>query len=176
MRRKPFILALAGIATTLAVVVGVFFLRADGMRGTTTRQIDGPLVGSTWLLSTVRSGGAAPIDIPVALRATLRFAPTGRFLSFDSLNTYGGTYVLTSSGYKTSDVAGTLVGFSGSDPVRLAAIKAIGSASYAPAQLAAQVIGDTLTISTPISTLTFLRDGPIPAHDLETPTRPASTK
>ena len=79
------------------------------------------LVGSRWLLTAIANGGASRA-VPEALNATWQFTGDQQFLASDTVNALSGRYRFLPTGFATTDAATTLVGYAGSDPVRLAVI------------------------------------------------------
>jgi hypothetical protein len=116
--------------------------------------------GYKWAVVTIsHDGRATPVAVKYAVY--LQFTPDGHFGANEPVNYHSGRYELTPGGFTTSDVAQTLVGYAGRDPVVLlsvSAISAVGSGSPA----LARVSGSTLTVTAGGYTLTARRDGKQP--------------
>ena len=116
--------------------------------------------GYKWAVVSISHDGTA---IPVAAKYAvyLQFTPDGHFGANEPVNYHSGRYKLTPGGFTTSDVAQTLVGYAGRDPVILLSVSAISAlGSGAPAR--ASVTGSILTVTVSGYTLTARRDGPQP--------------
>ncbi|HLH84112.1 MAG TPA: metal ABC transporter permease [Trebonia sp.] len=96
--------------------------------------------------------------IPARYSVYLQFAPDGRFGANDPVNYHFGSYRRTGDGFTIGDIASSLVGYAGADPVTLLAIGAI-SAFGKGAHATATVAGDRLTVTAGGYTLTCRRDG-----------------
>lgn len=116
--------------------------------------------GYKWaVVSISHDGTATPVAAKYAVY--LQFTPDGHFGANEPVNYHSGRYKLTPGGFTTSDVAQTLVGYAGHDPVVLLAQSAISAlGTGAPAQ--ASVSGATLTVTVSGYTLTARRAGPQP--------------
>jgi hypothetical protein len=106
--------------------------------------------------------------IPARYRVYLQFTPNGQFGANEPVNFHSGRYELTPGGFTTSELASTLAGWTGSDPIELLAINAI-STFDSGARAMTQASGSTLTITVNGYTLITQRDGargnwPTPQH------------
>jgi hypothetical protein len=98
-------------------------------------------------------------SIPARLNVDLRFSQDGRFLADDSVNSHSGTFRMTDGGFTTSELASSLVGYVGHDPVILlsqSAMSAFDNGTHATAQ----VTGNRLVVNVGSYTLTCVRRGP----------------
>ena len=86
----------------------------------------GGFAGYKWSVVAIGHDGKET-PVPARYNVYLQFAPNGQYGANDPVNSHGGTYRVTSAGFATSDVATTLVGYVGKDPVTLLAVAAISS-------------------------------------------------
>jgi hypothetical protein len=133
-----------------------------------------PLVGYRWLLTRLSHSGQA-VSVPDAYQASCQFAANGQFLASDSVNTISGNYAETASGFTLRNTATTLIGYAGSDPVRLQVIAAMRALTMANAT-AKYVLGpapETVVVTIPDYQFDFIRSGPATAFlsPVQTPTR-----
>jgi hypothetical protein len=96
--------------------------------------------------------------IPASYSVYLEFTPDGQFMANEPVNGHSGSYRLTGDGFIASDVAQSLVGYTGADPVVLLAQRAISSFNV-PANATASVTGNRLTVVISGYTLICQRDG-----------------
>ncbi len=113
--------------------------------------------GYEWTVVAIARGGANTA-IPARYSVDLIFAPGGQFIANDPVNTHSGTYEVTGGGFVTSNVAVSLAGYAGHDPIILLAQSAIGSFDTS-ARAAASVAGNQLTVVVRGYTLTCRRNG-----------------
>jgi len=113
----------------------------------------GGFAGYKWSVVAIGHDGKET-PVPARYNVRLEFTPSGQFGASDPVNSHGGTYRATGDGFTTSDVATTLVGYAGKDPVTLLAIAAISSfdsdttatvQNLAAGRIAIAVSGYTLT-------------------------------
>lgn len=155
--------ARAAVAAVLLIVV----LAGCGSASAHSPSASGPgagYAGYKWAVVTISHDGTAT---PVAAKYAvyLQFTPDGHFGANEPVNFHSGRYTLTPGGFTTSDVAQTLVGYAGRDPVVLLSVSAISAVgSGAPAL--ASVSGNTLTVTAAGYTLIAHRDGPQPNFSL----------
>lgn len=83
-------------------------------------------VGSSWRLTSVAEG-ASSTAIPADIGARMDLLPNGRIFIHDGVNALNGWFTKSADGFEVRDVATTLVGYVGSDPHRLAAIRALNT-------------------------------------------------
>jgi len=116
--------------------------------------------GYKWAVVTIsHAGTATPVAVKYAVY--LQFTPDGHFGANEPVNFHSGRYKLTPGGFTTSDVAQTLVGYAGRDPVVLLSVSAISAVGSGTPALAS-VSGATLTVIVGGYTLIAHRDGPQP--------------
>jgi hypothetical protein len=145
--------ALAGVCIVLASLA----LAACGS-ATSARPASPRFTGYDWQVVAISHGGQVT-RIPARMQVVLQFSPGGQFGANDGVNFHGGTYRTTSVGFTTGELASTLVGYAGHDPVALLAISAIGSFDngvHATVKLA----GDRLVDGVGSYTLTCRGGGP----------------
>ena len=116
--------------------------------------------GYKWAVVTISHAGTAT-PVPAKYAVYLQFTPDGHFGANEPVNYHSGRYKITPGGFTTSDVAQTLVGYAGRDPVVLLSVSAI-SALGTGAPALASVSGSTLTVTVSGYTLTARRDGKQP--------------
>jgi hypothetical protein len=98
-------------------------------------------------------------SIPARFHVNLEFSPNGQFGATDPVNGHGGTYRVTGAGFTTSNVASTLVGYIGKDPVALLAIDAISSFGNDASATVRDLSRDMIAIAVNGYTLTCQRAG-----------------
>jgi len=168
------------VATGLAVIAGI--LIAGGYvlsgRNTPATSTGAAYVGSRWELSSVQHDGKRS-PVPASYGVDIAFAPGGTIVMSDSVNALSGHYTTAPGGFTTSDMATTLAGYVGTDPVRTQIIEAIDAITFPSATngtsassvtVDARVVADQLIITVAGYQLTLDRAGP--AAD---PARPAPT-
>jgi hypothetical protein len=96
--------------------------------------------------------------VPGKYPVYLQFAPGGHFGANEPVNYHSGSYRITSGGFTTTNLATTLVGYVGRDPVVLLSVSAISAFGNGVRALAG-VRGDILTVSVAGYTLIAHRDG-----------------
>ena len=106
--------------------------------GTGTVAVDAPVmtgsgsvpqstyVGPRWQLVEVSHEGTRH-TVPTEVGAWIRFDPSGRLQLNDGVNAASGGFTATPEGFRRTEMASTLVGYAGSDPVRLAVIDGMGA-------------------------------------------------
>lgn len=123
--------------------------------------------GYKWRVVTIGHDGKST-SIPANKQVYLAFAPNGQFVANEPINTHSGTYKVTPGGFTTGELASSLVGWAGSDPVVQVSIDAISAFDNGPRALT-RISGNTLTVSVSGYTLVTQRDGaqanwPAPQH------------
>ena len=113
--------------------------------------------GYKWTVVTIGHDGRTT-SLPAKYRVYLQFTPNGQFGANEPVNFHSGRYTVTPGGFTTSELASTLAGWSGSDPVVPLAVNAI-SAFDNRAHALTLVRGSTLTITVNGYTLIAQRDG-----------------
>jgi hypothetical protein len=123
-------------------------------------------VGHKWRLTRVTVAGRQ-VDVPDSIDATFQLTSDGRFGAFDTVNAMSGTYTATRTGFTTTSTGTTAVGYTGTDPTRLAVIASMGAVLGHNSAVAATTTGATLTLNLanyrrrgPTSSLTFRDAGP----------------
>jgi len=97
--------------------------------------------------------------VPARYPVYLTFTPNGEFGANDTVNFHSGTYRQTAGGFTTRDVATTLVGYTGADPVRLLAIDAIASFDQPAHATVRSLTRDSFAVTVNGYTLICQRDG-----------------
>src|SRR5579875_1778476 len=145
-------------------VAGAVFYLAAHVRGLSPAEPPGTaptaqagFAGYEWSVVAIGHDGKRT-PIPARYSVYLQFAPDGRFGANDPVNYHFGSYRRTGDGFTIGDIASSLVGYAGADPVTLLAIGAI-SAFGKGAHATATVAGDRLTVTAGGYTLTCRRDG-----------------
>jgi heat shock protein HslJ len=113
-------------------------------------------VGYKWTVTSISHAGQTT-PVPGTYSVYLQFAPNGGFLANEPVNSHGGTYQVTQSGFTIGDLGSTLVGYVGHDPVVLVSMSAMEAFDGAHAR--ASVSGNTLTVTVGGYTLIAQRDG-----------------
>ena len=151
--RRP---ARAAVATAL-LVLALAGCGSAAAHAPSASQSPAGFVGYKWAVVTIKHDGTAT---PVAAKYAvyLQFTPDGHFGANEPVNYHSGQYKLTPGGFTTSDVAQTLVGYVGRDPVVLLSVSAI-SAFDNQARALASVSGNTLTVTVGSYTVIARRDG-----------------
>lgn len=114
--------------------------------------------GYKWSVVAIDHDGKHTL-VPARYPVYLTFTPNGEFGANDTVNFHSGTYRPTVGGFTTSDVASTLVGYIGKDPVTLLAIGAIASFDQPAHATVRSVAGDSLAVTVNGYTLICQRDG-----------------
>lgn len=127
-----------------------------------------PGLGRLWQVTQIRHAGQTFTPAPT-VRATLQLTADGTYLADDSVNAISGTYRGSTSGFRTTRAASTLVGYAGSDPARLAVIAAM-AALTSGSSASAQAKDGILTITVSGYELTFRDIGPAVTHPPASPT------
>lgn len=120
-------------------------------------------VGHTWQLTRVTVTGRK-VEVPDSIDATLQLSSDGRFLASDTVNALSGTYTATRTGFTVTSTATTLVGYTGTDPARLAVIASIDAVLGHNSAIAATTTRTTLTLNLANYQLTFRDMGPAASH------------
>ena len=123
-------------------------------------------VGTSWLLSSVHHGGAT-VAVPTPSRSGtggvgppgIHFMPAGRIGMSDGINSQGGSYAVTATGFTMSDIVTTLAWYGGHDDMVLLVIRAT-RAVYSNPETSVHIAGNQLTISVPDYTLIYVRTAP----------------
>jgi hypothetical protein len=170
--RRWLMPAVAAVAVVLAVVATVTVGSQAGHRSRLTEP--GTSVGNTgfigyrWRLVQIRHDDVVT-DVPSSLDASVLFAADRSILIDDTVNVSSGPFTLVPGGYRIGDLAQTLVGYGGLDPVRRSVIEAQAALGRPGTVLASVssppgVPGVTQLRLTPLSaagfSLLFDRDGP----------------
>jgi len=114
--------------------------------------------GYKWSVVAIDHDGKHTL-VPARYSVYLTFTPNGEFGANDTVNFHSGTYRQTAGGFTTSDVATTLVGYTGADPVVLLAIGAIASFDQPAHAAVRSLTGDRIAVTVDGYTLTCQRDG-----------------
>ncbi len=123
--------------------------------------------GHRWRLTAV-TDGRTRVEVPSDWYAWIEFSTAGCFLLDDGVNAMGGKYTSGATGFTTSEVGTTLVGYVGGDPGK-ALIAAMGEVALGPltsgttgptATTRAEVTDGSLQLSTPGYHLTLAQTGP----------------
>jgi heat shock protein HslJ len=123
--------------------------------------------GYKWRVVTIEHDEKST-SIPVNKQVYLAFAPNGQFVANEPINTHSGTYKVTPGGFTTNELASTVVGWAGGDPVVQLSIDAISAFDNGPRALT-RISGNTLTVTVSGYTLVTQREGaqanwPAPQH------------
>lgn len=117
----------------------------------------GSFAGYTWTVAAITHGGKQT-PIPARYEVALVFTPNGQFGASDPINYHSGTYRQAGDGFTISDLATTLVGYEGKDPITLLAMDAL-SAFGSGVHATANVSRDRMTISVGGYSIDCRRDG-----------------
>ena len=142
--------------------------RAEQAPSTSSSAI-AAIIGRQWRLTQVTASGRK-VDVPDSIVATFQLTPDGRFLASDSVNALSGAYTATRTGFSVTHTATTLVGYSGSDPTRLAVIAAMNAVLLREGSVGAETTGSTLTLIAPSYRLRFREAGPAVSQAPPSPT------
>jgi hypothetical protein len=105
------------------------------------------IVGYRWQITEVRHG-AISMTVPRGRGGYIAFSPNGVLNADDGVNHYYGHFISTANGYHPADVATTLVGYGGRDPVTLALIESIGALTTQDGDVVIESLtGDRLELS-----------------------------
>lgn len=117
-------------------------------------------VGSEWRLTIVQQG-AKSTAIPASIRAQMNLLQDGRVQISDGLNGISGQLARNAHGFEVRNAATTLMGYPGSDPGKLAAIRGFRAAAMQGRQDFVLTVSSTqLVINAGAYRLTFVRVGP----------------
>jgi hypothetical protein len=114
--------------------------------------------GYDWRVVAISHSGRET-TIPAKTRVALRFSPGGQFGADDSVNFHSGTYRTSNDGFTTGDLATSLAGYLGNDPVVLLAMGAMGSFRNG-VHATVELTGDRLVVGVDSYTLTCQRGSP----------------
>jgi hypothetical protein len=114
-------------------------------------------VGYKWAVASIAHDGRT-IPVPARYSVYLQFTPDGHFGANEPVNHHSGTYRVTPEGFTVSDIATTLAGYAGRDPVVLLSRSAI-SAFTDDVRARANVNGGAMTVTAGSYTFTAERDG-----------------
>jgi hypothetical protein len=114
--------------------------------------------GYKWSVVAIDHDGKHTL-VPARYSVYLAFTPNGEFGANDPVNFHSGTYRPAEGGFTTSDVATTLVGYMGNDPVTLLAIGAIASFDQPAHATVRSLTGNGLAVAVNGYTLICQRDG-----------------
>jgi hypothetical protein len=170
-RRSPRLAAAAAAVAavvTVAVLVSVLLPGPEGHRETGGDSLAG-VVGDRWQVTQVLDAQGT-LSVPNSLRAEVGFTRDSYVLGDDTVNALQGNYEPTSNGYSLRNAGSTLVGTSGTDPVRERIRQAVDAVFFTvnppgqtqtPPLLIVEVnlAGDTLTLQHDGTTLTLERAG-----------------
>ncbi|MDT4893700.1 MAG: hypothetical protein QOE97_2735 [Pseudonocardiales bacterium] len=132
------------------------------------------LVGSRWVLTEITTGHSA-LSVPESPQATWQFTADRQFLASDTVNAISGRYRLSPTGFATMNAGTTLVGYAGSDPVRLAVISAFRAMTSGPVDVAlTSSPPNAVTMRVPGYVLKFRRSGSAVTFPPASPTSTAS--
>jgi hypothetical protein len=105
------------------------------------------IVGYRWHITEVRHGTSS-VTVPRGRVGYIAFSPNGVLNADDGVNHYFGHFTSTVSGYHPTDVATTLVGYGGHDPVTLALIEGAQALTTQEADVIIESLtGDRLELS-----------------------------
>jgi hypothetical protein len=157
--RSVRLLAVAGACSSItALTISACGSVTPPGQSAPARPAPAGFTGYDWLVVAIRHGGR-DTSIPARLDVDLQFSRGGQFLADDPVNSHSGTFRVTPSGFTTSAMAVSLVGYAGHDPVILLSQNAM-SAFDNGAQAATRVTADRLVVSVASYTLTCERHGP----------------
>jgi len=139
-----------------SVCVLILALAACG--STAAPQSAATFTGYRWSVVAIDHDGKHT-RVPARYSVYLPFTPNGEFGANDTVNFHSGTYRQTAGGFTTSDVATTLVGYTGADPVRLLAIDAIASFDQPAHATVRSLTRDSFAVTVNGYTLICQRDG-----------------
>jgi hypothetical protein len=144
---------LAGSSIALAVLIAAVSGCASRQRVIDTAQHTpqsqrGSIVGYRWHIREVRHG-TSTVTVPRGRGGYVAFSPNGVLNADDGVNHYYGHFTPTANGYQATDVAATLVGYVGHDPVTLALTEGIGALTAEDTPVVIESLtGDRLELST----------------------------
>jgi hypothetical protein len=146
----------------MAVAVVVMALVASGCGASANSA---GFVGYKWRVTSITSHGQQT-PLPGSERQVndvyVLFTRNGQFGANDAVNFHSATYHVAGDGFTTGEVATTLVGYGGDNPVILLAVDAI-SAFNGGVHAKATVTGNQLVISVGGFLLNCQRDGATPS-------------
>jgi hypothetical protein len=123
--RRWLMPAVAAVAVVLAVVGTVIWTTwATGHRNTVGSGApggDAGYIGYQWRLVQITHNDAVT-DVPSSIDATIRFPDDHSILIDDTVNVSSGPITLVRGGFRLGNLATTLVGYGGQDPLRQAVI------------------------------------------------------
>jgi hypothetical protein len=155
-RRQTF--AAIWVAAVLVAAVSACGTQRAQRTGSASSSAIAAAVGHKWQLTQVTTNGRR-VGVPGSLGATFQLTSDGRFLASDSVNALSGTYVATPTGFRVTKAATTLVGYSGTDPTRLAVIAGMNGVLMHEGAVAANATGRTLTLNAANYELSFRNAG-----------------
>jgi hypothetical protein len=138
-------LAAAGCGTTSANV------------GSAAPTAHSGFAGYKWQVVAIDHDGKET-PIPAHYSVYLQFTPNGQFGANEPVNYHSGTYRVIGDGFTTGDIASTMVGYGGHDPVIVLAQDAV-SAFGEGVHATAQVTGNRLAVTVAGYTLSCQRAG-----------------
>ncbi|HJQ00556.1 MAG TPA: hypothetical protein VJ851_03050 [Jatrophihabitans sp.] len=128
--RRWLMPAVAAVAVVLAVVGTVTWTTwATGHRGTVGSGApggDAGYIGYRWRLVQITHNDVVT-DVPSSIDATIRFADDHSILIDDTVNVSSGPFTPVRGGFRLGNLATTLVGYGGQDPVRQAVIDGLAA-------------------------------------------------
>jgi heat shock protein HslJ len=162
---RRWLLPLASAAGVMMIVLATAFIghlySNPATRGTTAYgtapAATAGFAGYKWTVVTIGHDGKTT-PVPARYSVYLQFTPDGHFGANDPVNFHSGRYEVTPGGFTTSELASTLAGYAGSDPVVLLAEDAI-SAFDAGKRALTRINGDILSITVNGYILIAQRDG-----------------
>lgn len=142
VKSLPVFLAVAALVPLVAAGCNA---TASGMSSKSAPAAHAGFAGYEWQVVAIDHAGR---ETPVPPRYTvyLQFTPDGQFAANEPVNYHSGLYHQTGEGFTTSDMASTLAGYAGHDPVVLlseSAISAFGDGVPAKVNLT----GDRLAVT-----------------------------
>jgi len=155
----PATTAVAGDSLEASVNRGVWVLtcQRDGQQPSAAPASETGFVGYKWTVTAISDGGPA-VSVPARDDVFLAFTRDGQFVANEPVNTHGGPYWVTPSGFTTEQVATTLVLGGADDPGGVQAIRAI-EAVTAGTHASVDITGNSMVVRENGYTLTCRRDG-----------------
>jgi hypothetical protein len=142
VKSLPVSLALAALVSLVAAGCAV---TASGTSPKSAPDARAGFAGYKWQVVAIDHAGRGT-PVPARYTVYLQFTPDGKFGANEPVNYHSGLYHQTGEGFTTSDMASTLAGYAGHDPVVLlseSAIFAFGDGVRAKVHLT----GDRLAVT-----------------------------
>jgi heat shock protein HslJ len=145
------------VAALVSLVAAGCAATASGTSPKSAPDAHARFAGYKWQVVAIDHAGR---ETPVPARYTvyLQFTPDGHFGANEPVNYHSGLYRQTGDGFSTSDMASTLVGYAGHDPVVLLSESAI-FAFVDGVHARVHLTGDRLAVTVGGYLLTCQRDG-----------------